>query len=516
MVATTKKPTTTPVSPRPKSPTPESDEEELPPLPLDSPAGRRLAKLPISLAPSDPRAVHWAPFDVDAARNFHNLNHIAVEPSIPAQVELAKAFLPVLQSYRERSDIPDEVELFLWSSSRLLKGIFEAVKKNPPSEVREAYRVARPALKFRDNYDHRDPNVEIIPRSFILPKIAKPVVRALPSADSDVEAEPEGTVSVVEPEEPPTKKRKVEVLLTPHSMLPAPSAPAAPVLTITAPPAPIISAPTSLAPVLSVSNHNEFTKIAFSLPREDAPSPALMRIPSHYVQDSLNPSLYNPSAFPCVECASHFRTCPGADESSGRATSCLHCINTHKSCSLNWTPASFVKLTESLRPYQNLSPQTIASFMQKLYQATVDSEFSAVLHARALSTQRLAAQDLMTVIRNVDNALVESAFQSLFEDPADVARLRGMVDAFFERESEIHASSTFVAEHPTSAVIPPPAGSSVETPGTCHPEFSNRIPSRPNFGPVDASLLPGSLSGPLARLPAPPSITTPMSRSCNI
>ncbi|KAK7022973.1 hypothetical protein R3P38DRAFT_3194875 [Favolaschia claudopus] len=162
-----------------------------------------------------------------------------------------------------------------------------------------------------------------------------------------------------------------------------------------------------------------------------------------------------------------------------------------------------MRLIEQLRPYQNLAPQTIASYFQKLYQATLNSEHTAALHARALSAQRLAAQDLAVVVRNADNALVDAAFVQMFEDPADAVHLRDAVDSFFDLEPEFFAQQAFLADNPTSSVIAPPAGSADDTRGTFFPALSKRNLPRPLFGEVGASLLPGTLSGPLERDPAP-------------
>ncbi|KAK7017587.1 hypothetical protein R3P38DRAFT_3201061 [Favolaschia claudopus] len=246
------------------------------------------------------------------------------------------------------------------------------------------------------------------------------------------------------------------------------------------------------------------------MPKDDTSAPVLMQIPHHFVQDALNPSLYSPTAFPCIECVMHLRNCSGIDKSTPWATSCAPCAQTHKSCSLNWPANKLMKLIEHLCPYQNFAPHTITSYLQKLYQATLDSEHTAALHARALSAQRLAAQDLAVVVCNADNALADSAFDAIFEDPADAARLCDAVDSFFDLEPEFFAQAVFITDGPTSSVIAPPADSAKGTRGTFHPAFSKCSLPRPLFGEVDASLLPGTLTGPLERQPAPHFASAPL------
>ncbi|KAK6969364.1 hypothetical protein R3P38DRAFT_3243594 [Favolaschia claudopus] len=497
-------------SPRaPASASSSSESEDNRPTPLESDVCRRLSKLPISLPASDPRAEFWAPFDVEAARNFHELNHID-DPPIADQVDRIKAFYPILREYRKRQDIPSEVELFLWSSARLILGVIEALtaaKLHISNTLRLAYSAARPSQAFRCQFDMSNRSAAVIPETFLLPKIAR--VRDV--AESDVEADPQGTVSVDESDAPLAKRRKLEVhVAVPPRSAPAPAAPTEPVAPLVVPVAPVDPRRT-----IAITNRDEFIAVALSMPKDDAPAPALMQIPHHFVQDALNPSLYTPTAFPCVECVMHLRTCPGIDEATPRATVCAPCAQTHKSCSLNWPSNKLMKFIEHLRPYQNFAPHTIASYLQKLYQATLDSEHTAALHARALSAQRLAAQDLAVVVRNADTALVDSAFDAIFEDPADADRLRGAVDSFFDLEPEFFSQAAFIANAPTSSVIAPPADAPKGTRGTYHPALSQRRLPRPLFGEVDASLLPGTLIGPLERHPAPhyssaPLINTPI------
>ncbi|KAK7027726.1 hypothetical protein R3P38DRAFT_3190812 [Favolaschia claudopus] len=487
-----------------------SESEDTRPAPLDSDVCRRLSKLPISLSASAPRAEHWAPFDVEAARNFHELNHID-EPPISDQVQRIKAFYPIIREYRKRENIPPEVELFLWSSARLILGVIEALsaaKLKISNTVRLAYNAARPAQSFRCQFDMSDRTVNVIPETFLLPKIAKKVVRVRNVVESDVEAVPQGIVSVDDSDAPLAKRRKMEayVAVPPHPA-PAPAAPSEPV----APPV-VPVAPVDPRRIISITHRDELLAIALTMPKDDTPAPALMKIPHHYIQDSLNPPLYSNTAFPCIECVSHLRRCPGIDESTPRATSCAPCAQTHKKCSLNWPANKLMKLIEQLRPYQNLAPQTIASYLQKLYQATLDSEHTAALHARALSAQRLAAQDLAVVVRNADNSMVDAAFTQLFEDPADAVHLRDAVDSFFDLEPEFFAQAALLADNPTTSVIPPPAGSVEDTRGTFHPAFSSRSLPRPLFGEVDASLLPGTLEAPLERDPAPHFSSAPLIR----
>ncbi|KAK7043305.1 hypothetical protein R3P38DRAFT_3177591 [Favolaschia claudopus] len=497
-------------SPRAPASSSSSSSEDTRPVPLESDVCRRLSKLPISLPASDRRAEFWAPFDVEAARNFHELNHID-EPPIEDQVQRIKAFYPILREYRKREDIPPEVELFLWASARLILGVIEALsaaKLKVSNTLRLAYNAARPSQKFRCQFDMSDRTVNVIPETFLLPKIAKKVVRVRNVAESDVEADPQGTVSVVDSDVPLAKRRKMEAYVAvPSRSAPAPSAPSESVALPVVP-----AAPVDPRRSISITHRDELLAVALTMPKDDAPAPALMKIPRHYIQDSLNPSLYSNTAFPCLECVSHLRRCPGIDKSTPRATSCAPCAQTHKSCSLNWSANKLMKLIEHLRPYQNLAPHTIASFLQKLYQATLDSEHTAALHARALSAQRLAAQDLAVVVRNADNALVDAAFEQLFEDPADAVHLRDVVDSFFDLEPELFAQGAFLADNPTSSVIAPPADADEDTRGTFHPVFSKRSLPRPLFGEVDASLLPGTLIEPLERNPAPHFASAPLVR----
>ncbi|KAK7047018.1 hypothetical protein R3P38DRAFT_2765887 [Favolaschia claudopus] len=446
-------------SPRAPASSSSSSSEDNRPVPLESDVCRRLSKLPISLSASDPRAEFWAPFDVEAARKFHELNHID-DPPIADQVDRIKKFYPIVREYRKRTDIPPEVELFLWSSARLILGVMEALtaaELHVSHTLRLAYNTARPAQSFRCQFDMSDRTVDVIPDTFLLPKIAKKVVRVRNVVESDVEAVPQEIVSVDDSDAPLAKRRKMEVHVeVPSRPAPAPSAPSEPVAPAVVPVAPIDPCRT-----ISITNRDELLAAALSMPKDDTSAPALMRIPHHYIQDSLNPSLYSPTAFPCIECVSHLRRCPGIDESTPRATSCAPCAQSHKQCSLNWPANKLMRLIEQLRPYQNLAPQTIASYLQKLYQATLNSEHTAALHARALSAQRLAAQDLAVVVRNADNALVDAAFVQMFEDPADAVHLRDAVDSFFDLEPEFFAQQAFLADNPTSSVIAPPAGRGV-------------------------------------------------------
>ncbi|KAK7028452.1 hypothetical protein R3P38DRAFT_2776176 [Favolaschia claudopus] len=443
--------------------------------PLLSPAGLRLAGMPASLAASDPRAPFWAPFDNKHSRAFLELEYLDPEPALEIQLKRAKKFAPILQSYREREEIPDEVEFFLWTTARLLKCLHEGLvnsKMESPKLLLDAYRAGRPVLAFRQKYNI-DKGADIISPDFRLPHILKAPARAKFVADSDVEADPGASVSVVE-STLPQKRRRVEVS-SPPRVVPAAADPR----------------------VIEISSRGEITDALYSIPEAGAPTPALMRIPHHYVTDALNPPLYNPEALPCTECAFNFITCPGIDRST-RSSSCIRCALRKEKCSFNWTPADLMKFFEHIRPYHNVAPHSMASFLQRLYQTTVDAEYTALLHARSLSAQRLAAQDVAVAIRNSDSAMVDAAFDSMFEDSSDGNRMRRIADAYFKNVLEQAAINDTVADHPTSSVIPPPDDALPGTRGTYAPLLSTRIVPAPSFGRVDSSLAPGTLPRPLA------------------
>ncbi|KAK6978251.1 hypothetical protein R3P38DRAFT_2809431 [Favolaschia claudopus] len=443
--------------------------------PLLSPAGLRLAAMPSSLAASDPRAPFWAPFDNKRSRAFLELEYLDPEPSLEIQLKRAKKFAPILQGYREREEIPDEVELFLWTTARLLKCLHEGLvssKMEAPELLLDAYRAGRPALAFRKKYNI-DKGADIVSPDFRLPHILKAPARAKFVADSDVEADLGASVSVVEPTVP-QKRRRVEVDSPPRADPAAPD-----------------------PRIIEVSSRGEITDALFSIPEAGAPTPALMRIPHHYVTDALNPPLYNPEALPCTECAFNFITCPGIDRST-RSSSCIRCATRKEKCSFNWSPAELMKFFEHIRPYHNVAPHSLASFLQRLYQTTVDAEYTALLHARSLSAQRLAAQDVAVTIRNSDSAMVAAAFNSVFEDSSDGDRMRDIAEKYFKNVLEQSAIDDAIADHPTSAVVPPPDDAPPGTRGTYAPLLSNRIVPAPSFGRVDSSLAPGTLPRPLA------------------
>ncbi|KAK7013075.1 hypothetical protein R3P38DRAFT_2789062 [Favolaschia claudopus] len=479
-----------PLPPKP-SPTPPASSPAPPDDlmdPLESPAGLILADIPPSLPMSDPQAAIWEPFDNDETRAFHELNFLKKEPPLANQVARAKAFYPIMKAYLKEDDVPDEVRLFLWSSSRLMKAIYDGLveyEMETPTFLRSAYRLGRPSLDFRQAYDDSG---DLIPHNFDLPKIVKAPGRAKKVVDSDVEADVQESVSVVESSAPPQKRRRVEVEIA--------KAPAAAVPVVQPAPA----APAKPDPrTINISSRDELTAALFSIPAEVTPTPAVMRIPRNYVTDALNPPLFNSEALPCTYCANLFLPCPGVDPNSARGSSCSRCSQRKEKCSFNWTPEELMKFFKHIRPFHNVAPHSIASFLQRLYQATVDADYTALLHARSLSAQRLAAQDVAVVLKNADEAMSKAAFDSIFEDSEDGDRIREIVSNYFKNVAEFNANDDFDADHPTSPVFPPPDDAPADTRGTYHPALSKRTVPAPSFGQVDASLATGTLSVPLAR-----------------
>ncbi|KAK7059581.1 hypothetical protein R3P38DRAFT_2836706 [Favolaschia claudopus] len=197
-----------------------------------------------------------------------------------------------------------------------------------------------------------------------------------------------------------------------------------------------------------------------------------MKIPTSYVQSSLVPPLLSKVAFPCLNCVLNYAECRPV---GGRSSVCVRCAHYKHKCSFNWTPATFKRFVECMRPFIAVAPHTIAAALQRLVQAYEDAQFTGFAHARAINNLRLQAQDTALTISGAERSLAAEQFDDFFEDKEGSDLAREFVAHVLSKRSFYELEQDFVAHEATSSAIPVTDEAGVVSEHVYHPKFSNRL-----------------------------------------
>ncbi|KAK7019981.1 hypothetical protein R3P38DRAFT_3198487 [Favolaschia claudopus] len=431
-----------------KAPSPPAEEPVVVPK---RPAAPPFFIPPPQIPSDDPSASLWAPFDNGLARDLVPLFVQKPPPPSVEQVRSVIALSPVLAHYREaHSDLPLSIEAFLWALSNVVRHVAKVVEDDHAGELIALYRNLRPSAELQGAIITADPNAKHIGGDFTIPSIvAVPRRRARAAMMSDSEnSDDDGP--------PPTKRRR-------EAMTPSPERSPTPQPERSATPA---------EPSIDITTRAELLQMFFDIPETGLPAPAHMKIPTAYVQSSLVPPLLSKVAFPCLNCVLNYAECRPV---GGRSTVCSRCAKYKHKCSFTWTPTTFKRFVECMRPFNAVAPHTIAAALQRLVQAYEDAQFASFAHTRAINNLCLQAQDTALTISGAERSLAVEQFDDFFEDKEGSDLAREFVAHVLSKRSFHELEQDFVAHEATSSAKPVTDDSGAVVGHVYHPEFSNRI-----------------------------------------